>query len=539
VKEALYILSDFMHALQKERGCASLFLCSQGKLFADELQAQSVHCDSARASFSQGFEGWKAQATLKPAQLNKLQALLTTCDALPALRADILTQKAALPQVISHYTHQLISPLLQVMVEIALYMPGHKPIFVSAYNAFLQWKERIGLERTIGVRGFVGYDFHNKEFLERILFLLSEQGNYRDTYMALASDRQKQLVQEVLNGEASTKLRALHEMLEKSPEAPELYELTPQAWFALITAKMDALQAIEKKLLDTLSQDDLPSEHANVAPVQTPQTPAKEAQTAAQISRNAFGEYDRLINALQLFSGISADNFGALLRHAQIREFHKGKLLFLEGEQANRLYIILKGWVKIFKGTASGDETILQMLSSGDSIMESAVFLNTSLPVSAQIAEDATLLSIPAPVIREQVKNNNELALNLLASMSYRSQGLIRQIENARLKSVDERIGWFLLRLLLEQGHISRQVTLPYDKSLIASYLDMKRETFSRSLKRLKAKGFKVENDMIVIPNLESLCGFCDSDTAHICALHGTAKCPKLACKPSMQAECA
>ncbi len=203
----------------------------------------------------------------------------------------------------------------------------------------------------------------------------------------------------------------------------------------------------------------------------------------------------------------------------------------MEGEPSNRFYIILKGWVKIFKGTDSGDETILQMLSSGDSVLESAVFLGTPYPVSAQIVENATILSIPAPLIREQVRQNNNLAVNLLETMSQRSQGMIRQIESARLKSVDERIGWFLLKQFLEQDKETRCIDLPYDKSIIASYLDMKRETFSRALKRLKEKGFRIENDTVVMPGMDALCGFCDIEIAATCPRHGTDKCSNPQCE--------
>lgn len=516
MREALYKSGDLVHTLQKERGCISMFLCSEGKLFAKRMTAQFAVTDSALKSLAEGLERWAYTQELKPAQIEKLKTLSVLYEELPEFRKTVYAQKITPSHMIDHYSHQLIGPLIQTMVEIALFMQGHDPTFVSAYNAFLQWKERVGLERAITVRGYVKYSFHNTEFLERVLFLLSEQGNYRKTFLALANDEQKKLVQKVLNGEASTKLKKLHEKLAQSPESAELFEITPETWFDMITAKIDALQTVEKKLVDTLAMKSRDAcDDADI-------TATKEHEI-----KKTFGDYSYLINALQIFADLSPKNLNSLLGYGQIREFNKGKILFLEGEHANRLYIILNGWVKIFKGTSAGDETILQMLSSGDSIMESAVFLNTSFPVSAQIAEDATLLSMPAPVIREQIKSNNELALNLLTSMSHRSQGLIRQIEDARLKSVDERIGWFLLRLLLVQGFNSRSVKLPYDKSLIASYLDMKRETFSRSLQRLKAKGFKIENDTITIPGLKSLCGFCDSDTEHLCPLHGTADCPE------------
>lgn len=395
-------------------------------------------------------------------------------------------------------------------------MKDSNPTSVSAYNAFLHWKERIGLERAIGARGFIGYIFHNKEFVERISFLLSEQQSYKNIYFALANDRQKHLVEKVLESREASQLSRTQAMIQNFPENKELYDLTPESWFDLVSAKMDALHVAEKGLVDSLTQENAPA-----APTRT---------TAPSV----FGDYENLILSLQLFSGVTVEDLHDLLRHGQIREFNKGKLLFLEGETANRLYIVLKGWVKIFKGTVHGEETILQMLSGGDAIMESAVFLNTSFPVSSQVVEDATLLSIPAPILREHIKNNNELAFNLLATMSHRSQGLIRQIENARLKTVDERIGWFMLKLLLDQGRASRHFDLPYDKSLIASYLDMKRETFSRALKRMKAKGFKIENDTVVIPELSALCSFCDPDTENQCSVHGTPKCPKRHCQSNL-----
>jgi CRP-like cAMP-binding protein len=408
---------------------------------------------------------------------------------------------------------------LQIIIEIALTMEKSEPACVSTYNAFLQWKEHISLELTIGARSIIGCNFHNKQFAKRLLFLLSKQNNHQNTYLALANETQKNLITKALTHHKNHKLEEIHTQLETSLNLP-----SKEDWLSLISSKIDALHSIEKQLINSLGgETHYPSDKKNHAP-HTPKT--------------IFGNYENLIRSLQLFSEISEENLQQLLQYGQIRDFGKGKLLFLEGEPANRLYIVLRGWIKIFKGTVGGEETILQIPSSGDTIMESAVFLNSSFPVSAQVISDATLLSLPAPILREQIKNNNKLALNLLATMSYRSQGLIRQIKNARLKTVDERIGWFLLKQLLEQGNNSCSVELPYDKSLIASYLDMRRETFSRALKRMKEKGFKVENDTVIIPHLKALCEFCDDSIAHQCALHGTAECPNPQQCDEAQAHC-
>ncbi len=232
---------------------------------------------------------------------------------------------------------------------------------------------------------------------------------------------------------------------------------------------------------------------------------------------------------MKLFSGIDGKELEIFLKQGQILNLKKGKILFLESEQTNYLYIILKGWVKIFKASENGNETILQMLTRGDSIMESAVFLNIVYPASSQLITDVTLFSLPASIFRNQIRNNNRFALNLLTALSRRSQDLIRQMEISKSKTVDERIGRFLLNQLLNQEKISNNITLPYHKSLIASYLDMKRETFSRSLKRMKTeKGFRIKNDTITIPDFRSLCDFCDDDTETYCTFKKTMFCSKL-----------
>lgn len=514
MKEALYLIGELNHALQKERGCSAMLLGSQGVLFSNKIKIQFKKTDAAIKDLEAGLKNWALKKTLNQDLLDAIANILNISNELHDFRKKLLALELTTSTTIDYYSNQLIGRLLQKMVEIALVTEGTNPTFVSALNAFLHWKERIGLERAIGLKGFIAHDFQNQEYIERFLFLLSEQSNYQDTYMALANETQRQLVQDVLEDASSKKLEHIHKLLRQSPETEELKELSPEAWFDLVTAKIEALQGVMNQLIDTVFGE----------------TPALDSAELTQIAnenkKHLLSKYMPLINSSEIFSGLSSNSLKALMQHAQIRELPKGKLLFLESEQANRLYIILKGWVKIFQGSVKGDETVLQMLSSGDAIMETAVFLNLGYPVNAQIAENAILLSLPAPVFRERIKEDADLATNFLTSMSYRSQNLINKMAHSRLKTVDERVGWFLLKLTIEQGHQTRNVELPYDKSLIASYLDMKRETFSRALKRFKQQGFKIQNNKVILPTQNSLCEFCDQSLAEQCPRHNRDGCP-------------
>jgi CRP-like cAMP-binding protein len=492
---------------------SSLFLGSHGKLFSKKISEQFSYSDSAYTLLHKNLKQWLKEPKLPSNCIKELESILKVWDDLTKIRNKIVKRELSTAHLIDYYSHKLIIPLLKSMTVIARNAQEGPSDFANTYEAFLQWKERIGLERAIGAKGLIGNNFHNTEFLERLLFLISEQKAYRNIYMTIANPAQKQIVTDALKKPASVELSRLHALLQTSPQSEALSQLSPEKLFNLVTSKIEDFYKVEKQLVEIICEKNLPPAQQN------------NQRTTHLSFSTALGEYEALVKSLPLFSGLTTESFSSLLQHGQIRDFPKGKLLFLEGEHANRFYIVLKGWIKIFKGTTSGEETTLQMLSAGDPIMESAVFLNTTFPVSAQVAENATLLSLPAPVIREQVRGDHKLALNLLANMSQHSQGSIRQIESARLKSADERVGWFLLKLLIEQGYRSKHIELPYDKSLIASYLDMKRETFSRSLKRLKEKGFSIENNTISIPDSRALCGFCDSNLNKKCKNRNTSHC--------------
>lgn len=514
MKKMLSTLGDLVHALQRERGCLSIFLYSEGKLFYERMSHQFSITDEAVQSLQERLKGCNEVKTVKPEVLQRLERLSELCRDLPQWRDQITERTVSVSDCINHYSHRLVGSILQSMIEIVFTMGEGKPASVSMYNAFLHWKECIGLERAFSARGIVNHSLYNEEFVDRMLFLLSEQENYQDTCFTRANETQRSLLVNALKFDESMKLDQIHGALRNSQENNSLHDLTPESWFDLISAKIDALHEAEKMLIDIITEETPPPKKADIL-IQHPQ-------------RSAFAEYEGLIASLPIFSNLTAEDIHSLLDNSHIQQCNKGKALFLEGDSINRFYVVLEGWVKVFKATANGEEIILQMLGSGDPFSVSAVFLDDVWSANAQVVKNATLLSMPVPLLKDQIKANNKLALNLLTTMSRYSQELIWQVENIRLRTAEERVGWFLLKLLLKQGGTSRRVDLPYGKSLIASYLGMKRETFSRTLQSMKKKGFEIQKNTIMFPEPNALCSFCGQYTAEQCSLHFSPNCPNM-----------
>ena len=519
MNDTLLHLGNALHKMQAERGCAVLYVSSGGKLFSDELQEAFEQSQEAFEKIREKLKGWHKNNSYDDEFLNKMKIVLDNSETVKSRRNKIRNLEFNPTEIISGYSHNVISPLMDIKVQVALFNKANDPTRVSAYSYFLQRKEKFGRERALGARGLVTNSFANREFLDRFRFLISEQDCFKRTFFAMADDRQKRIYEGIMRGNALRKVAKVHDGLKRGHKIT-IPDITPIDWFNLTSEKMDLMKRVEEKLAETL-----PKNHETENDL-----PQASQITVAHAVDGINSEQRDFIEELPFFINLPEDIISSLLQHAQVREYKKGNLLFLEGEVSSRLHIILSGWIKLFKGTSSGDETVLQMLSSGDMIAESAVFLNANYPVSAQVVKKSVILTLPAPIIRERIKQHNEVALRVLDGISKHSHSLIQEFENIRLKPATERVGWFLLKLLLDQGKVPDLIELPYDKSLIASYLDMKPETFSRTLKRFKENGFEINKSSVILPRVGALCGFCDHDLAATCERHNTPACSNPDC---------
>jgi len=185
---------------------------------------------------------------------------------------------------------------------------------------------------------------------------------------------------------------------------------------------------------------------------------------------------------LPLFANLPREDIESFSNAARVSQCKKGKVLFIEDEKADFFYIILSGWIRLFHTTEEGEEINLAILTSGNAIGESAIFDQGRYSSSAQVAENAQVLSLPLTLLNEHLRMSQQMAFNMLTVMTQYQRRHAIQMELYHLYSAPQRIGCFLLGLCppLEQLD-GVKIDLPYDKSLIASALGMQGATFSRA----------------------------------------------------------
>ncbi len=218
-----------------------------------------------------------------------------------------------------------------------------------------------------------------------------------------------------------------------------------------------------------------------------------------------------LLRSTALFGGLNDDQLSSLLKAMNIQQARAGELLFMQGDKVDACFILLDGWVKLYRLNQNGDEAVVNVFCRGESFAEAAVFSMGRYPVAAEAVTDARLLRISCSTLLQNVRDNPQFALSMLASTSKHLQGLVRQIEQLKTYTGAQRVARFLASLCpVPEG--SCTIGLPYDKALIAGRLGMKPESLSRAFARLRNVGVRVEQSAAAIASVERLRDYANED---------------------------
>ncbi len=215
---------------------------------------------------------------------------------------------------------------------------------------------------------------------------------------------------------------------------------------------------------------------------------------------------DFLFN-LPLFNGLSRDELASIKSEFWQMDVPRGTTLFRPGDPCSGIHVVVSGHVKIALGTADGAEKVVDLAGPGQTLGETAVFLDRPHKTSAETLSDSRLLHMAKDKVFAAVENHPAFAQRIIAGLSQRLDRFISDLESLTLHSGTERVVAYLLsRLDGEERRPHLGVTLPASKGVIASRLNLTQEHFSRILHDLAAIDLiRVDGRYITIPNVAQL----------------------------------
>lgn len=215
-----------------------------------------------------------------------------------------------------------------------------------------------------------------------------------------------------------------------------------------------------------------------------------------------------------LLSGLPKPVSDALLSRATIRCYRRGETIFLQNERAEHLYVVLAGWVKLYRMTESGAEAVIAVFSAGQSFGEAVAFQGFPYPVNGEAVSGCRLLRINRNIFLDLVRSDPDCVAPVLSAMYHHFHSLIVQIEALKARTGSQRVASFLLELT-DTSEGAAKVTLPHDKVLVAGRLGMKPESLSRAFSRLRRDaGVRINGNVAHIADVRVLHRFAVRDPA-------------------------
>ncbi|MBW1817442.1 MAG: Crp/Fnr family transcriptional regulator [Deltaproteobacteria bacterium] len=212
-----------------------------------------------------------------------------------------------------------------------------------------------------------------------------------------------------------------------------------------------------------------------------------------------------LIGTIPLFEGLAERHLDDLAMIVVDQKFARGQTIFSEGDEGNGFYVAASGRVKIFKLSWEGKEQILHIFGPGEPFGEVPVFSGQNFPANAEAMEESRIFFFPRKSFIDLVRENPDLALNMLAVLSMRLRRFAALIEDLSLKEVPGRLAAYLL-YLSERNEGAQRLELEIAKGQLAGLLGTIPETLSRVLGKMRDQALiETEGRRIHILDMQGL----------------------------------
>lgn len=218
------------------------------------------------------------------------------------------------------------------------------------------------------------------------------------------------------------------------------------------------------------------------------------------------------LSVVPLFSDLSSLERQRLAEGCQLRRLVRGDMVFRAGDPCEAFHIVVLGQIKLYVASPTGQEKIIELVSPGCSFAEAMMFLEKPYILNAQSLADTLLIRVSKKTVFGEIDQDPRFSMRMLAGISRRLHGLVRDVEGYALHSGMQRlIGYLLGDLQKDDTPIASVLTvsLPVSKATIASRLSLTPEYFSRVLHELESEGLiEIDKREIRILDVQRLASY-------------------------------
>lgn len=170
----------------------------------------------------------------------------------------------------------------------------------------------------------------------------------------------------------------------------------------------------------------------------------------------------------------------------------KGKHLYVQGDEAGDVFVLLDGTMKAYHITHDGEESIIRFIFPGEVLWTSG-FQVHARSTSVIALEESHLASIPDVVLQRLMSEHvrvQQRCFRMLSKIIKDEQAFIHLLATG---NADRRVAHLLMHIWKHQphtpGHSPTRIRIPMTRSDMGRYLGLSEETVSRVFSRFHGNG--------------------------------------------------
>ena len=218
----------------------------------------------------------------------------------------------------------------------------------------------------------------------------------------------------------------------------------------------------------------------------------------------------RLLSLVDIFEPLSEEEIERL--NGQLSDVHlePDEIFYTPQDRTERLFVLWKGRVRIYRTTEGGREFTLATVEAGTVFGEMALTAQQMQGAYAQAMEASELSIMHRADLERLMMDKPEVGLQISHLLSERLRRYETRLEDITLKGITARLASLLVLLLESEGVVtgdhSLKIPTHYTHQHLGTMIGANREAVTRAFGHLQDEGIvELRRRLIYVPDVEAL----------------------------------
>ena len=227
----------------------------------------------------------------------------------------------------------------------------------------------------------------------------------------------------------------------------------------------------------------------------------------------------RLLSMVDVFEPLSAEEIENLNGQLPDRHLEQGEMLYTPEDRSERLFMLQKGKIRVFRTTPDGRELTLAIVESGTVFGEMSLTGQQLQGAYTQAMEPSEVSTMAREDLERLVLEKPEVGLKIMHLLSERLRHYETRLEDITLKDIHSRLASIIVMLVESEGvrtGTGYRIPAHYTHQRLGTMIGTNREAVTRAFGVLQDEGVvELRRRLIYVTDIKALERISEYGDAH------------------------